>query len=61
MTVNNRGPVFWNAMQCTVVYSYQCCYKECGVSIFMEVIHQTTHNHMPEDIFLQKLKFYTAH
>jgi hypothetical protein len=61
ITVNIRGPIFWNAMQCTVVYSYQCCYKECGVSTFVEVIHQTTHNHMPEDIFLQKLKFYTAH
>ena len=61
MTVNIRGPVFWNAMQCTVVYSYQCCYKEHGVSILMEVIHQTTQHHMPEDTFLQKLKFYTAH
>lgn len=61
MAGNIRGPVFWNAMQCIVVYSYQCCYKEHGISIFMEVIHQTTHHHMPEDIFLKKQKFYSAH
>jgi hypothetical protein len=61
ITASIKGPVFWNAMPCTVVYSYQCCYKERDVSIFTEVIHQTTHQHMPEDIFLQKLKFYPAH
>jgi hypothetical protein len=61
MTVNIMGPVLCNVMQCTVVDGYQCFEKECAVSSFMEVIHHTTHHHMPEDNFLKNLKFYTAH